>query len=116
MRVPVLLAPVPHRVAHGATAVAAGAALGVPVRVAVDAGAGCDVALDGDGAEAAADVPCCAVPCWALPCCEHPVRATASVAVSTAGRAPRLMILRGVPIPGSFDDSVPYGRRTGSAG
>src|SRR3954447_1516732 len=94
MRVPVLFAPVPHRVAHRGAAAATVAALDVTARVAAgaaaDTAAGCDDPID--GAEAVG------VPCW-----PHPARATASMAVSTGASTPRFAILREIPMNGSFD-------------
>jgi hypothetical protein len=89
-------------VVHRATAVpAAGAAAGAGAA----ADAPDDRAVVGEDPEAAG-----------VSCRPHPERATVTVAVSTAVRAPRRAILRVIPMTSSFDGPVPYRRRTGSAG
>src|SRR5437762_990065 len=96
MRVPVLFAPVPHRVAQRAAA--AGAALDVPAAVAAcaaaDTAAGCDDPVDSGEAVG--------VPCW-----PHAARATASVAVTTVASAPRFAILRETPMTAPSTAPVP---------
>src|SRR6478735_9273994 len=89
MRVPVLFAPVPQRVAQRAAAASTEALLGVPVPAAADAAAGCEAGFDGADA--------------GVPCCPHPDRATARTAVNTAARTPRLTNLRGTAMTDSFD-------------